>query len=207
MKQNIKKIIIGAIIALIILAGILAVKVWGFNKELAFAQSQKIDIFVEHKIEDEAKIKEIANEVLGMHNIVQTVEIYKDSVSIRAKEITDEQKDTIVNKVKEIYEFEQTAEKTEVETVPTTRIRDMYKQYILPFAISIILVLVYMVIRYYKKGFWKVLARTVFIPVIAEAILLSWIAIVRIPVGRFTPVLVILMYIASILYVINKNEK
>ena len=38
MKQNIKKIIIGAIIALIIVAGILAVKVWGFNKELAFAQ-------------------------------------------------------------------------------------------------------------------------------------------------------------------------
>jgi len=207
MKQNIKKIIIGAIIALIIVAGILAVTIWGFNKDLAFAQCQQIDIYVEQKIEDKTKIKDIANEVLGMHNIVQTVEIYEDSVLIRAKTISEEQKNTIVTKIKEIYEFEQTAEKTEIDTIPTTRIRDMHKQYILPFAISIILVTVYMVIRYYKKGFWKVLARTIFIPVIAEAILLSWIAIVRIPVGRFTPVLVILMYIASILYVINKNEK
>ena len=207
MKQNIKKIIIGAIIALIIVAGILAVKVWGFNKELAFVESQQIYIYVEQKIEDKTKIREISDEVLGMHNIVQTVEIYEDAVLIRAKTISEEQKNTIITKMKEIYGFEQTAEKTEIDTIPLTRIRDMYKQYVLPFAISIILVTVYMIIRYYKKGFWKVLARTIFIPVIAEALILSWIAIVRIAIGRVTPVLVILMYMISILYVINKNEK
>lgn len=32
-------------------------------------------------------------------------------VTIRAKSISDEQKDSIVNKIKENYEFEQTAEK------------------------------------------------------------------------------------------------
>ncbi|MBQ2836309.1 MAG: hypothetical protein IJE68_05710 [Clostridia bacterium] len=207
MNQKNKKIIICAIIALIILGGIVAVNVLGFNKDLAFEQSQRIDIDVGQQIKDESKIKEIANEVLGMHNMVQTVEIYEDMVTIRAKVISEEQKNTIVSKIKEIYEFEQTAEKTDINTVPATRIRDMYKQYILPFAISIALVSIYMVIRYYKKGMWKVLARTIFVPVIAELLLLSWIAIVRIPIGRFTPVLVILMYIASTLYVINKNEK
>lgn len=207
MNQKNKKIIICAIIALIILAGIVVVGVWGFNKDLAFEQSQRIDIDIEQQIQDESKIKEIANEVLGMHNMVQTVEIYEDMVTIRAKTISEEQKDTIVNKVKEIYEIKQTAETTDINTVPATRIRDMYKQYVLPFAISIALVSIYMVIRYYKKGMWKVLARTIFIPIIAELLLLSWIAIVRIPVGRFTPVLAILMYIASILYVIKENEK
>ena len=83
----------------------------------------------------------------------------------------------------------------------------MYKQYILPIAISVALVAVYMVIRYNKKGIWKVLARTIFVPIIAELILISWMAIVRIPIGRFTPVLVILMYIASVLYVVRKNEE
>lgn len=207
MNEKNKKIIIYAIIALIILAGIVAINVLGFNKDLAFEQSQRIDIDVEQKIEDESKIKQIANEVLGMHNMVQTVEIYEDMVTIRAKNISEEQKNTIVSKIKEIYEFEQTAEKTDINTIPATRIRDMYKQYVLPFAISVALVSVYMIIRYYKKGMWKVLARTIFIPIIAELLLLSWIAIVRIPVGRFTPVLVILMYIASILYVIKENEK
>ena len=206
MNQRNKKIIISAIIALIILGGIVAVNVWGFNKELRFEQSQKIDIDVEQKV-DQNKIKQIADEVLGMHNMVQTVEIYEEMVTIRARNISEEQRNNIINKIKENYEFEQTAEKTDIETIPATRIIDMYKQYVVPFAISGALILVYMLIRYYKKGILKVLGRTVFIPIIAELILLSWMVIVRIPLGRFTPVLIILMYVASILFVIKENEK
>ena len=206
MKQKNKIIIASSIIALIILAGIVVVGIWGFNKELRFAQSQKIDIYVEQQV-DTDKIKTIANEVLGMHNMVQTVEIYQDMVTIRAVSISEEQRNTIVNKVKDIYEFEQTADKVNIDTVPATRIRDMYKQYILPLIISGILVVAYMVIRYYKKGILKVVATTIFTPVIAELVLLSWMAIVRIPIGRFTPILIILVYIASIWFVMNKNEK
>ena len=206
MNQRNKKIIISAIIALIILGGIVAVNVWGFNKELRFEQSQKIDIDVEQKV-DQNKIKQIADEVLGMHNMVQTVEIYEEMVTIRARNISEEQRNNIINKIKENYEFEQTAEKTDIETIPATRIIDMYKQYVVPFAISGALILVYMLIRYYKKGILKVLGRTVFIPIIAELILLSWMVMVRIPLGRFTPVLIILMYVASILFVIKENEK
>lgn len=206
MKQKNKIIIASSIISLIILAGIVVVGIWGFNKELRFAQSQKIDIYVEQRV-DTDKIKIIANEVLGMHNMVQTVEIYQDMVTIRAISISEEQKNTIVNKVKEIYEFEQTIDKVNIDTVPATRIRDMYKQYVLPLIISGVLVVVYMIIRYHKKGILKVVATTVSVPVIAELILLSWMAIVRIPIGRFTPILIILVYIASIWFVMNKNEK
>lgn len=206
MNQKNKKIIIGAIIALIIIAGIATVATWGFNKELRFEQGQRIDILVEQKV-DETKIKNVAEEVLGMHNMVQTVEIYQEMVTIKAKSITNTQKDTIVNKLKENYEFEQTAEKTEIETVPATRFRDMYKQYVVPFVISIVLVSVYMMIRYYKKGALKVLAKTLIIPTVAELLLLSWIAIARIPVGRYTPVLVLLIYVASIWFTMKEIEK
>ena len=139
--------------------------------------------------------------------MTQTIEIYKDMVTIRAKEITDEQKNNIVNKIKENYEFEQTAEDTTINVIPATRIIDMYKKYITPFVISGVLVLIYMIIRYYKKGILKVLARTITIPILGELFLLSIIAITRIPVGRFTPVLVIGMYIATILIVVKENEK
>lgn len=206
MKQKNKKIIAIAIIGLIILAGIVVVSVYGFHKELRFAESKRIDIYVEQQV-DKEKAKEIATEVLGMHNIVQTVEIYQDMVTIRALSISEEQKNTIVNKLKENYEFEQTAETTDINTVPATRLRDMFKPYVVPFAISIALVAIYMMIVYYKKGILKVLINTLAIPVVAELILLSWMAIVRIPIGRFTPVLVLLIYVASIWYAMKEIEK
>ena len=206
MNQKNKNIIIGAIIALIIIAGIVAVASWGFNKELRFEQGQRINILVEQKV-DEAKIKSIAEEVLGMHNSVQTVEIYQEMVTIKARTITEEQRNTIVNKIKESYEFEQTAEKTDIITVPATRFRDMYKQYVVPFIISIVLITIYMIIRYHKKGILKVAIKTLLIPTVVELLLLSWMAIVRIPVGRYTPALVLLIYVASIWYTMKEIEK
>ncbi len=206
MKQKNIKIITLAVMAIVIIIGIVFVSIYGFNKELRFKQCQSIEIYVENKV-DKTKIKEIANEVLGKKNIVQTVEIYEDMVLIKAETITEEQKNNIVNKVKENYEFEQTAEDTTINTMPTTRIRDMYKQYTLPFIISGVLVLIYMAIRYYKKGILKVIGRTILFPVIGELLLLSIIAIARIPIGIFTPVLVIAMYIVTILFVVIENEK
>lgn len=207
MKQRNIKIIVIAIEALVILAGIVIINIMGFNKELRFSQGERIDVYIENEA-DKAKVKSIVNEVLGnQNNMVQTVEIYQDMVTIRAKEITDDQKNDIVNKLKENYEFEQTAEDTEIKTVPATKIVDMYKKYIVPFVVSGVLVLIYMAIRYYKKGIWKVLARTICMPVLAELFLLAVIAIARIPLGRFTPVLVIGMYIASVMGVVVENEK
>ena len=207
MKQRNIKIIVIAIEALVILAGIVIINIMGFNKELRFSQSERIDVYIENEA-DKAKVKSIVNEVLGgQNNMVQTVEIYQDMVTIRAKEITEDQKNDIVSKLKENYEFKQTAEETTIKTVPATRIVDMYKKYIVPFVVSGALVLIYMAIRYYKKGIWKVLARTICMPVLAELFLLAVIAITRIPLGRFTPVLVIAMYIASITGVVIENEK
>ena len=206
MKQKNIKIIISAIIALIILAGIVVVNIWGFNKELQYEKGQSIEIYLEQQV-DIAKIKDIVNNEIGTKNKVQTVEIYEDMVIIRAQSISEEQKNNIVNKIKENYQFEQTAEKTNIKTEPETRIRDMYKKYVIPFIISGGLIVVYMGIRYYKKDIVKVIITTIAIPVVAELVLLSVIAITRIPVGRFTPVLVILTYIASIMHVINEIEK
>ena len=207
MKQKNIKIIVISIMTLVILAGIVVTGIYGFNKELKYSQSQSIDVYIEQEA-DLSKIKEIVNENLNnSNNMVQTVEIYKDLVTIRAKEITDEQKNNIVNKIKENYEFSQTAEDTTINTVPATKLIDMYKKYIVPFAISGVLVLIYMAIRYYKKGILKVIGRTIIFPIFGELFLLSIIALARIPVGRFTPVLVITMYIASILMVIKQNEK
>lgn len=205
-KKNIKIIAI-AIMSLVILTGIVVVGIFGFNKELRYGQGQVINVYVEQMV-DVTNIKKLVNECLaGKTNMVQTVEIYQDYVTIKAKEITKEQKNNIVNKLKENYEFSQTAEDTTIENVAATKYIDIYKKYIVPFAVSGVIVLAYIVIRYHKKGILKVLGRTIIIPVFGELFLLSIIAITRIPVGRYTPVLVIAMYIASIMMVIRENEK
>lgn len=205
-KKNIKIIAI-AIMSLVILAGIVVVGIFGFNKELRYGQGQVINVYVEQMV-DVTNIKKLVNECLaGKTNMVQTVEIYQDYVTIKAKEITEEQKNNIVNKLKENYEFSQTAEDTTIENVAATKYIDIYKKYIVPFAVSGVIVLAYIVIRYHKKGILKVLGRTIIIPFFGELFLLSIIAITRIPVGRYTPVLVIAMYITSIMMVIRENEK
>ena len=201
-----KKIFAIAIIALIIFAGIIVIATVGFNKEQKYLETQSIDIYIEQKVEY-SKIKNIANDILGKNNTVQIIEIYEDMVTIKAKQISEEQKNNIVTKIKENYEFEQTAEETTINVLPETRIRDMYKQYVIPFIISEILVLVYMLIRYYKKGILKVMAKTVITPIIAELFLISVVAILRIPVGRIIPVLAILVYVFAILSVVKEIEK
>ena len=201
-----KNVIILAIAMIIVIAGVIVASTIGFNKQLRYQDSQKIDIYVASEV-DVDKIKSIANEVLGKQNMVQTIEIYQDMVTIRAKSISDEQKDSIVNKIKENYEFEQTAEKTEIKDIPATRIRDMFKKYVLPFVLSFIIILVYMVVRYRQKGILNVFAQTMAIPVLCEILLISLISITRIPVWVYTPTLVLVVYLASITYTVIKVEK
>ena len=203
MKQISKKnkiILISILISIIIIAGILVTIFLGFNKAKEYEQAQRIDIFVEQKV-DLNNVKAKVNEVLGRNNIVQVVEVYEDMVTIRAREISDDQKNEIVNKIKELYEFEQTAEDTTINTVPATRFRDVFKQYVIPFIIASILVVIYFAIRYYKSGVVKVVLKSIFAIALGQVLLFSIIAITRIPVGMYIPVLILVVYVFDILMV------
>lgn len=201
-KKN--KILI-SIALVIIIAGIIVTCLFGFNKELRYKELQNIEIYAEQQI-DLDQIKQITNEVLGNKNSVQVIEIYNDMVVIKAETISEDQKNEIVNKVKEKYEFSQTAEDTTIDTIVATKFIDMYKKYILPCVISTVIISAYMIIKYRKNGIVKMLTQIILIPVIVELLLLSLIAILRIPVGRTTPIIAILAYIMSIVYIEYKNQ-
>ena len=64
-----------------------------------------------------------------------------------------------------------------------------------------------MVVRYHEKGILNVLLQTIAIPALCEILLISLIAITRIPVGVYTPTLVLVTYLASITYTVIKIEK
>ena len=77
----------------------------------------------------------------------------------------------------------------------------------MPFIIATAIILVYMAIRYRKLGVFKTIGMTALISVVAQAVLLSVIAITRIPVGRLTIPMVIAIYLLTLIGLTTKFEK
>ena len=208
MKQFIKskqlKIIL---VLLIIIAGIVMIAVKGFNFDLKYQDTQRVELYLktEFNISD---IRQITDEVFGNQKVMmQKVEVFEDSVSITTTSISDEQKSNLITKINEKYGTELTAEDTTVEDIGHTRGRDIIKPYIIPFAIAVLVVLIYLGIRYYKLSIAKVIAKSIGIMALAQILLFSVIAITRIPIGRLTIPMVILVYLLTLFGITTKFEK
>lgn len=207
-----KKIIFYVLIAIIIIAGIIIVSLKGFNVELRYTANQKVELAIGETINDTSKIQEKADEVFGKgKSIVQIVEVYKDSVQITAKEISEEQKNNLVEKINELYPQEATEEgkepeklldasKIEIDTEENVRIKDLLKPYILPVSIVTLVILVYYAILYRKLGVIKVVVRAVLTIILSQLVLLSVLAIIRFPMGKLTTPLILLVYVTSLIY-------
>lgn len=206
-KMTNKTKIIIAIIAVVILAGIIITLTIGLNFDLRYQESKSIQLYLETDF-DISDIKQITDEVMpGEKVIIQKVEVYEDTVNIRAKNITDEQKQSLIDKVNEKYGTELSADSIAVESIPNTRGRDIIKPYIAPFVIATLIILLYMAIRYRKLGIIKALVKTVVVSVVAQATLLSVMAITRIPIGIVTIPLVITVYLLTLVGLTTYFEK
>ena len=208
MKQFIKskqlKIIL---IALVIIAGIVMIAVKGFNFDLKYQDTQRVELYLKTEF-NTSDIRQITNEVFGNQKVmIQKVEVFEDSVSITTTSISDEQKNNLIMKINEKYGTELTADDTTVEHIGHTRGRDIIKPYIIPFAIAVIIVLIYLGIRYYKLTIAKVIAKSIGIMALAQILLFSIIAITRIPIGRLTIPMVILVYLLTLYGITTKFEK
>ncbi len=206
-KMTKKQKILSVIIAVIIIAGAIVTGVKGLNYDLRYQETKNIELYIAKDFEI-ADIKAITDEVMGKSPvIIRKVEVYEDSVSITAKEITDEQKQSIIDKINEKYQTELSADSTQIQTIPHTHGRDIVKPYITPFIISTAIILVYMAIRYRKIGVLRTLLKTIAISVIAQAVLLSIIAITRIPVGRLTIPMIVTVYMLTLVGLTTNFEK
>ena len=208
MKQFIKskqlKIIL---VLLVIIAGIVMIAVKGFNFDLKYQDTQRVELYLKTEF-NTSDIRQITNEVFGNQKVmIQKVEVFEDSVSITTTSISDEQKNNLIMKINEKYGTELTADDTTVEHIGHTRGRDIIKPYIIPFAIAVIIVLIYLGIRYYKLTIAKVIAKSIGIMALAQILLFSIIAITRIPIGRLTIPMVILVYLLTLYGITTKFEK
>ena len=206
-NMNMKSKILIIIMIIIMVAGIIVIGTKGFNFDLKYEKSQKIELYLEQEFEVN-DIKTITNEVMqGKQVIIQKVEVFEDTVSIIAKEITDEEKNNLITKINEKYGTELSADSIEVKNIPHTRGRDIIMPYVVPFIIATVIILVYMAIRYHKLGFMKVVAKTIGVNILAQVILMCIIAITRIPFGRFTIPMVLVVYLLTMIGMTTKFEK
>lgn len=196
MKQKETKILV-AMIAIILVAGIIMIFTKGLAFELKYQDSKKVELNLGKEFE-EKDVKEITNEIFGKQPvIIQAIEVYKDAVSITTTEITEEQKTELVKKINEKYETELKAEDITIEEIAHIRGRDIIKPYLIPFTIVTIIILAYLVIRYNKLNLLEVLTQSIGIIVLAQLVLLCIMAITRMPIGKFTIPTVLLVYMLS----------
>lgn len=208
MKQLIKnKNFVISLIVLVVLAGIVMIAVKGFNFDLKYQDTQRVELYLQTQFEI-SDIKQITNEIFGNQRVmIQKVEVFEDSVSITTSSISDDQKSNLVTKINEKYGTELTAEDIEVQNITHTRGRDIIKPYIVPFAIAVIAILIYMAIKYYKLNMLKVISQSVAILLLAQIVLFCIIAITRIPIGRLTIPMVILVFLLTVFGLTCNLEK
>ena len=195
------------ILAVVIIAGIAVIATMGFNIELNMQKSDRVELYLEKDFEI-SDIKTITNEVFQNEPaVIQKVEVFGDTVGITVKEITNEQKQQLVEKINEKYSLELNADSIETERIPSESVFDLISPYIFGFCLASGLILVYMILKYKKLGIINVLMRTITAIVITQITLFSVIAITRIPVGKFTIPMTIVVYLGTLFVLTNNCEK
>ena len=190
---SIKTKIIAVIVAIVIIVGMAITLTTGLNFELKYQETQRMQIYIgkEFEIED---IRQITNEVFeNQQVIIQKARELEDVLSVTAKEITEEQSKNLITKLNEKYGTEITEDQNETVQIPKARGRDI--------------ILICLAIIYYKLGVLQVILKSILIVIIAQITLLSVIAITRIPVGRLTIPLVLIVYILTFIGITKNYEK
>ena len=208
------------ILIILVLVGAIVYKVKGFNKELNYSNRQEFEISTASTL-DVIKVEEIAKEVLTNREVkVQKVERFDNALVIISTEISEEEKQNIINKVNEEYNETVSNDEIKIITISDTRIIDILKPYILSAIITFSAVLLYFLIAYHKLGVKNVMLSGIITPILVELSYYSIIAITRIPLGRITNSVALGMYLLTIgvlaiifqkkkeeLDIINENKK
>ena len=196
-----KKKILIAVMACIIIVGFAMIGFVGLNFDINYTANKEIDINLGTQFEI-SDIRGLVKEVIGKEiTVIQKVELYEEIVSIKVKEISDEQIEQLLTKINEKYNLEIKKDDITITNNPNLRGRDLVKPYILPIAISVVLVLVYAGIKFYRVNSIEVISKLIGLNIIAQLFYVSVLAITRLPVNRLTIPVSIAIYIATTLAV------
>ena len=204
------KKVIYAILVCIIIAGAIITCTIGLKADIVYSKNVQIEIYLGKTFEIK-DIKKIVDEVFpGERKIVENVELFNDMVVITLPEKTDEELKTKIEelntKINEKYEIENIVDDIVVSHNPKIRLSSILKPYILPIAISVGIILVYVLIRYRKLGALKTIANYILTVGAVEAVYLSMLAITRFPINRLVIPIGLTLYVITVTALCDINE-
>ena len=206
-----KKVIYG-ILACVIVVGIIITATIGLNVDIVYSKNVEIDAYI-GKTADIKDIKQIAKEVFGGEKmIVQKIELFDDMFSITMKDKSDEELnekvEQFVSKLNEKYSTELKAD-NDITIVHNSKIRlsSIIKPYILPIAISTLIILVFAGIRYRKLGILKIVISYLGYLLFVEGVYFGLLAITRFPINRFVIPIGLAIMIVIFTTLSFKNEQ
>ena len=199
-----------AILICVIIAGAIVIATMGLKTDITYSKNVRLDIYLGNEYTKE-DIEQVAKEVFGNERmLVQQIEYYGDMFSITISqevEEIDNKIEQLTNKLNEKFSLELKKENIAKVYQPHIRLSSVLMPYLLPIAISMIVVLAYVMIRFRKIGVWKTLALYVLTAAASELLYLSILAICRIPINRLVTPIGLAIYAIVITIITAKQEK
>ena len=207
------KKIVYAILICVIIAGIVIIPTIGLRTDIIYSENVEIDLYV-GKVAEKKDIESIVKEVFPNERVlVQQIEVFNDmySVTLQDNRTDDELKakvEELNSKVNEKYGVDNKAEEISIIHNPKIRLSSILIPYAVTIGISLIIILVFVGVRYRKLGVIRTLITYILSIGLAELFLLSVIAITRFPVNRLViPVgLVLFLIVVTILGFKNESK-
>ena len=206
------KKVIYAVLACIIIAGIIVIATMGLKADIIYSKNVQIDIYL-GKIFEKKDMQAIVDEVFQNERaIIQNIELFEDMVSItltdnRTEEELNNKVEELNNKINEKYELENKVEDIQITHNPKIKLSSLITPYITTLGISVLVILIYVAIRYRKLGVIKILISYILSIGASEMLLLSIIAITRFPVNRMVIPLGLVLLVIIVTILGFKNEK
>lgn len=206
------KKIIYAILICIIIAGIVVIATVGLKADIIYGKNVELDVYV-GKVFNRSDIEEIVEQVFPNERvIINEIEMFGDMfcVTLQDNRNTDElntKVEELASKINEKYETEIVAEDIAVRYNPKTKLSSIILPYAVTLGISMVIVLVYVGIRYKKLGIAKTILTYIISILAVEMIYLSVLAIARYPINRLVVPLGLLLLITVITILGFANEK
>lgn len=207
------KKIIYAILILIIIAGIIIIPTIGLRADIIYSENVELDVYV-GKTFDRKDIESIVSEVFPDERvIIQEIEMFNDMFSLTLQDNRSEDElnakiEELNNKVNEKYGTENTVDDISVTHNSRIRLSDILIPYAVTIGISVVVILVFVGVRYRKLGVIRTLITYLLSIGASELLLLSIIAITRFPINRLViPVgLVLFVIVVTILGFVNEDK-